>query len=517
MDRASRTRVTPPPVVSKRHAIATLLAVFAVAATGCGPVARSEPRLVLLYAPCSVGKKFLSPWNDSVSYTPNLARFARESIVFERHQTETGQSGIAYASILSGSQADHHGVYRHPAVLADDLYLISEAYADAGYETFFWNGHPMTRDELNYAQGVPDENHFSKALLADDPRFVEILEQLERDPEYKAFVVTNMATTHGPYKRAPVARFVLEHPTDTLEVTRAELRRFGDLYHDNYFGLTWNHTATLQKLGISAALPTLSRVIELLYRANISHLDHLFGNVLDAITRKGLMPESLIVFTADHGEVLYRDSATFKWTHSMLLDHEVLGVPLMIHAPGIAAGRYAGVTRSIDVFPTMAGLSNILPHDRGTQGVDLSRVLSGDEPTPELLAYSHTTVLVEKVFRQMYQPRYQHNWLEARKFFPDDDVRHIWVAVRSGDEWFKYRKLEDGSWATQAFDLAADPDANHDIFDSNPSRHVAIRDQLIAYKSMLIRAYEQSHDRTGKHRLSDEQEQEMLRGLGYIQ
>lgn len=96
-----------------------IIVLVATLASGCEESGPPEPRLVLLYAPCTVGKQFLSPWNESIPFTPNLAAFAAKSVVFERHQTETGQSGISYASIFSGSQADHHQVYRHPATLGN--------------------------------------------------------------------------------------------------------------------------------------------------------------------------------------------------------------------------------------------------------------------------------------------------------------------------------------------------------------------------------------------------------------
>jgi hypothetical protein len=172
----------------------------------------------------------------------------------------------------------------------------------------------------------------------------------------------------------------------------------------------------------------------------------------------------------------------------------------------------------MDVFPTMAGLSNIeLPEDRGIQGVDLSEALTGGLPALDLRAYSHTTVLINSVFRQMYQKQHERNWLEARSFFPDERVDHIWVAVRSGDEWFKHRKLEDGSWTTQAFDLAADPEAKRDVFDAGDPRHVALRDDLLAYKAMLVRTHGQSGEQAIDDALSDQLEDELLRDLGYIQ
>ena len=314
-------------VEARRWSTIGFFAVVALFAMGVG-AAEKQPRLALLYAPCSVSKEFLSPWNDSLTFTPKLAKFAARSKLFARHQTETGQSGISYASLFSGSQADHHQVYRHPATLSDDLYLIAEAYADSGYETFYWNGHVMASGKLNYAQGIADHNLFDRRLDAKDGRFIEVLERLAHDPEYKAFIVTNFAVSHGPYPKKYVARFMSEYPAETLGVTKADIRSYADRYRKNHLGLTWNHAATLDRLQIKDDLPKFADVIEILYRANINHLDRLFGEVLDEIASRDLLDESLVVFTADHGEVLYRESATFPWTHSMLLDHEVLGVPV---------------------------------------------------------------------------------------------------------------------------------------------------------------------------------------------
>src|SRR5262245_50661845 len=99
---------------------------------GCGGErvpASDPPRLVVLYATCTLNEGFLGPYVNGgvrggtragieglteIRFTPNLDRLAREGIVFERHQTESAQSGIAFASIFTGTQADVHGIYYHP-------------------------------------------------------------------------------------------------------------------------------------------------------------------------------------------------------------------------------------------------------------------------------------------------------------------------------------------------------------------------------------------------------------------
>jgi arylsulfatase A-like enzyme len=79
------------------------------------------------------------------------------------------------------------------------------------------------------------------------------------------------------------------------------------------------------------------------------------------------------------------------------------------------------VTRSIDVFPTLAGLAG-LPADARVVGSNLSAALRGEEARPDLVAYSHTTVLARSVFEQMHSPQYRDQWNLARHLFPDDSV-----------------------------------------------------------------------------------------------
>ena len=119
---------------------------------------------------CTLGKDFLEPYEGSVEYTPNLQRFAEQGVVFERHVTETGQSGVAFASILSGEHAMRHQVYSHPTRLTDAIQTLPEAFADAGYDTFYWERQSMASVGLNYGQGVPEAHAFHRRMLQEkDP------------------------------------------------------------------------------------------------------------------------------------------------------------------------------------------------------------------------------------------------------------------------------------------------------------------------------------------------------------
>lgn len=96
---------------------------------------RPRPRLVLLYATCSVNRTFLSPSGKAPSLPSELGRFASPASVFDRHQTESGESGTAFASIFTSLQAPGHGGNCQPTRLYDSVATIAEAFARAGFET----------------------------------------------------------------------------------------------------------------------------------------------------------------------------------------------------------------------------------------------------------------------------------------------------------------------------------------------------------------------------------------------
>lgn len=58
-----------------------VLVLTALPLLSCGPSAQDAfaPRLVLLYAPCTVAKSFLGPYRANVDFTPDLSRLAERA------------------------------------------------------------------------------------------------------------------------------------------------------------------------------------------------------------------------------------------------------------------------------------------------------------------------------------------------------------------------------------------------------------------------------------------------------
>lgn len=464
-----------------------------------------RPRLVLLYAPCTVTIGHLGPYDPTVAYTPALSAFAEEAVVFEQHQTEAGRSAIDYAALFTGSQAMHHAVFANQDALPEDAYTIAEAFRDAGYETYFWVGHPFASAQLNFAQGIAPERlfdgnvgmgvrHYAERgfLRADDPTFEEILARVRTDPDYRALIMTNFSVTHGPYLPHHQEEFCRLYPSECGDLTAAEIAHYGALWTSRVGALALFPAAST--VGISDdEFSRLTLVVELLYKSTVYHLDGLFGAVVDALRSEQVLDQTAIIFTTDHGEIMYRPNARMAWAHGFQLAPEVLRIPLLLRAPGVPAGRYGAVSRSVDVLPTVAALAQVpLPAAPERMGVNLLPALLGRSEPPVLAAFSHTT-------------------LTARNSKTPPDPETMLVAMRAGDRVYKEERGADGAIRRAVYDWASDPTETDDLYtaDDDP-----MFERLAAYKATLVGAFRGEVEEERRPVLNDA-ELERLRQLGY--
>ena len=475
------------------------------------------PRLVLLYATCSLARTSLSPWSDDLPYTPNLEAFAKEALVFDRHHTESGQSGIAFASLFTGTQQALHGIYSHPAKLPLRNVTLAERFAAAGWETHSWLKHLMANAKLGYAQGVPKVRQHDGRLEADAEDFLDLLDRLSSDPSAHALAMTNFTVTHGPYRGRQLDRFCRTYPErcDAAK-DRAAFRADSLFYQRNHLALSFDFETASARFGIDAARrERLRTVIQILYEADVHLLDTMFGAVLDRIDAAGLADETLVIFTVDHGEIADRENAPYKWTHGFQQAPEVLHIPLIIRGPGVGIepGRYRGVTRSIDVAPTVEALAGLVPRpiasDPRLVGRDLTKAIRATGDADVLPAYMHTAMLSRAVWDQ-------HKHLKGlASRYPERGPDHAWASLREGDLWWTLRRPPGGEFGVGFYDLSADSGLTQDRFDPANPEHAATADRLREYKSRLVDAYA---DRRRRARgLPTAEEKRRLCALGYIE
>jgi arylsulfatase A-like enzyme len=117
------------------------------------------------------------------------------------------------------------------------------------------------------------------------------------------------------------------------------------------------------------------------YRQMIHHMDEGIGWVMDALARKGLQENTLVIFSSDNGGERFSDNWPLVGG-KMDLTEGGIRVPWIAHGPAVIGGR--GVCEqhcmTMDWSTTVLDLAQVQPHpDYPLDGVSLRRVLADPE------------------------------------------------------------------------------------------------------------------------------------------
>jgi arylsulfatase A-like enzyme len=114
------------------------------------------------------------------------------------------------------------------------------------------------------------------------------------------------------------------------------------------------------------------------YAGEVAAFDAALGRVLAAFERRGR--PRVIVVTADHGESFGEDAHWFVHGHAST--PELARIPLVLVAPGLAAGRSNELVHHVDVVPTVLELAGA-PPPGDSDGLALGPYLRAGESLPE--------------------------------------------------------------------------------------------------------------------------------------
>lgn len=129
------------------------------------------------------------------------------------------------------------------------------------------------------------------------------------------------------------------------------------------------------------------------YYGAVALVDKHMGRVLATVNELGMREDTIVVFTADHGNMLGERNRMFKG----VMYESSARVPLLLRAPGrVPAGRVSdAVLDNASIMPTLLDLAGMTVPD-GVQGKSLAPLARGNGAGPEA-AYAY---LSDKMVRQ---------------------------------------------------------------------------------------------------------------------
>ena len=472
---------------------------------------------VLLIVVDALRADVLEPYGHARVKTPNAKRLAERGVLFERAFVQAPFTWTSFGSLLTGKYPRRHGlVVMDPSrrmLLDQNVTLpwhLKHALQKAGGQLADGDfaGATFMTGTLSQGSGLMHgfdwyfEAMAGHELVALDSRWSvyrsNLLFYLWKNKLTQRFDNSLVTTTAVDWLRANAGKrfigMVHLYSTHTPYDPEEEFRRqycdpaYGGPIHAFYA----EHRMALEQ-GRYTATPEDVEQIKNLYYAGVAQADRDVGLVLDELERQGVLDDTLVILTADHGEEL---SDHGLWEHNWMYQTN-LRVPLILSWPnGLPAGRRVdALVESIDVLPTVCALLGVAPpEEEGEYG----RV-DGQSLLP--------------LMRGEAQSVKEYSFAENGRYtsVQDRDWKLIVTAeVLSGtDGW---ARAKAGAEPPRLFHLAADPHETANAFAEHPEEAERLFAVLAAWdKSMPIARSD--NQRSAR----DFENEQNLHRLGYVE
>ncbi len=296
--------------------------------------------------------------------SPNIDRLAKEGVAFRSTTAQATRTSPSMASLMTATTPLTHGVIESRSVLPAEIPTLGKMLQAAGYETAAIVANPMVGQDFGYGQGYSlfDEIFRESSDSIDAATIVDRAIDLLEEPLPEPFALwLHFVDPHTPYDAPdPWASKFLGDPLYETQASE-------DLPVGGRIG-AMRSSARVE--GYASLRDYIA-----LYDAEIRYTDAEIGRLLEFLEKSGLLQDTLIVLTSDHGESLGEHDYFFS--HGAYSYESTSRVPLVFHHPLLEASRpYSGVPRLMDMVPSIVDLMG-LTRSRHLEGVSLFSEAAG--------------------------------------------------------------------------------------------------------------------------------------------
>lgn len=423
-----------------------------------------KPNIVLIMAD-QLAPQFLPAWGHPVVRAPNLDALARDGVVFDAAYTNSPLCAPSRFVMMSGRLPSRIGAWDNAAEFPAEIPTFAHYLAARGYQT-------CLSGKMHFVG--PDQLHgFDERLTSDvyPSDFSWHPDWRSPDKQLDWFHNMEVVTRAGPCLRSMYLDYddeALFHSQRWLfdRAREGNERPFmltvsfiqphdpylcrpehWDLYDDADIDMpvlgpgeagTHPHESRLRDCyGASGIEPgdDAVRAARRAYYGSVSDIDDKVGELVRTLAEAGLADDTVLIFTADHGDFLGERGLWFKMS---FLEHSAR-VPLLVHAPArFAPRRVANAVSLVDLLPTLLDIAD----DGESTGPEPATPIEGRSLLPHLAGDDgHDEVLGE--------------------YFGEGVATPMFMIRRGGSKLI----VADGD-PVQFFDTANDPREQHNLADA---------------------------------------------------
>ncbi len=477
--------------LSCKHIVLCLLAfifagTFSFFYAGCKIQDRPTHPNVLLITIDTLRADHLGCYGYRLATSPNIDRLAKYGVIFSDCTVQWPLTWPSMASMNTGAYPKTTGIEHKISILPDSFYMMSEIFGEAGYATGAVVANFTVGKKYGFHQGF---DHFVESWqemweqeqgdvpISDDSRILkrytnativtdQALKWLEEIKGERPFYLwLHYMDPHGPYMPPREYRAYFREAHETEHVALNDIPKY-------------------QRRGNKDGPITDIGFYKTEYDREIKYLDDEIGRLLSELSWQGLDTNTLIVFSADHGESLDE--------HDYYLEHGKLPYQPSAHIPLIMVHK--GVLPSGKTISHPVGLIDLSTTILDHSGINIPASFEG-QSLRELIIDEQTASQPEYVFMQ--------------------SGKGAELTVRS-DRWklihFQDRKQAENQF--ELYDIHKDPTEVNNIASEHPEVARNLSKVLHEWYTSGPRFTEKGKEIDLDS--LDEKSREMLKSLGYI-
>jgi len=433
--------------------------------------------------------------------TPTIDALARNGAVFDAAYCPSPICAPSRASIMTGLHVHKHEVWDNAAPLRCDLPTFAHSFSAAGYRTilcgkmhfvgpdqmhgfderwtqdiypatFDWTRSNRKQVAVNDGQNIdrvygagmgytPDMDYDKEVLFRTEHGLKRIARKSRNDP---FMLLVSFTGPHHPY-RAPKTYWDLysDKDVDLPEIPEDYRKR----EHEH---VKWNRRHGRFDRLVPDKVCRTARHASL---ARTTMVDDYLARIVALLGELKMADNTVVVFTADHGDMLGEHGLWFKNTSYEWSSR----VPFIVSGPGIPAQRISEPVTLLDLGPTLCSLAGVKPIYDRIDGRDISDLVLGkrsSEPGEAIM----------------------ENYGEG--------VWRGWRMIRKG----QYKMVYVPGYEPELFDLSKDPNEWNNVV--NDPAYKEIRTEL---EAAVLKDWK-NHDELEEKRYQSEERRIAIRKVG---
>lgn len=425
--------------------------------------------------------------------TPALDKLAAAGTRFTHATCQTGQCCPSRATIFTGRYAHSHGLRWNG--VADPVHetYFGTVFRDAGYATCSIGKHhifvPLEKVGFDHHVAMGQYNQFCRAdgkatwlrngqwmkdVWVSGPVGVSGADNDHHPSGYWANEMIKWLRTNKDKPFCGVLSFFGPH------TPICPSRKWADMYDPKKLALPgnfnvkrddWPRAMENQRKQVAKLTDDQHRQILAYYYGLTSQIDHNIGRVLDELDGLALAKNTLVVYTADHGEMMGEQRS---WTKTVANYDATIRIPMMARLPGVVK---AGQVRDelvglVDVMPTLCEIAGQkIP--RKVQGKSTLGLLQGKDVKWRQTVFSEIGFPGKHHGRCVMARTHKHKYIYNTNRRAGKPIEELFDLAL--DPWETTNRIADSKYAEIAASLKkqiADWDKNTDHAEMYPIVHV---------------------------------------------